>query len=110
MLPAHSEPDRSPLPCRSKESRAADPGWEPPPSAPPSAVAVEQPCLLASLAGAEPVAEVLACLTPAEQERLSWLLRKLQRHLENLLAEAENGGDADARHVPPRAARLEERS
>jgi hypothetical protein len=107
MPPAHPEPDRSPLPCRSKKSRAADPAWQ---NLSPAAVAEGQPCLLASLAGAEPVAEVLACLSPAEQERLACLLRKLQRHLETLLADAENGPDADANHLSPRTARVEERS
>jgi hypothetical protein len=110
MPPAHSEPDRSPLPCRPEESRAAAPAWQPPPAARPAAVADREAFLLASLAGAEPVAEALACLSPAEEKRLSCLLRKLRRHLENLLAGADNGPDAGPRRRLPRAARVEERS
>ncbi len=77
MPPAHPHPDR-PLP----------------------------PCLLfarlAALAGAGPLEQALACLDPAEEERLSCLLGKLERRLGSMPAPAENGGGEHAR--------LEERS
>jgi hypothetical protein len=99
MPPANPEPARSPLPRRSDESldRTASPALEalPPFFAPWSD---------------EPVEQALACLSPTEERRLSWLLRKLERHLENLLARHENGVDENAGEVSPRTARWEERS
>jgi hypothetical protein len=97
MPPANPEPERSPLPCRSDESvcRIASPAWE-------------ALCPFFARWGDEPVEEALACLSAGEERQLSRLLRKLERHLENLLARHENGLDEDARDVPPQPARWED--
>jgi hypothetical protein len=93
MAPANREPDRSALPCR-----------------PPAAAAeAHLPCQLAALVEG-PIEEALSRLSPAEEQQLARLLGKLQRHLEKMLAPADNGGDEDARRSSPPRARLEERS